>query len=64
VGTSLDWGTLYSFSLTVAAAPVEGDSSLRVAQSGTPAAYDVATLVPQAGVANDLIFEDGFEMSP
>jgi hypothetical protein len=43
---TLDWGTLYSFSVTVNRAPANGDSSLHVAQSGTPAAYSVATLVP------------------
>jgi hypothetical protein len=63
-GASLDWGTLYSFSLTVAAVPVEGTSSLDVAGAGTPAAYEVATLVPDAVPANDIIFEDGFELAP
>jgi hypothetical protein len=63
-GESLDWGTLYSFSLTVAAAPVEGNSSLHVAETGTPAAYEVATLVPDVVVPNDLIFQDGFDVSP
>ena len=63
-GASLDWGTLYSFSLTVAAAPVEGTSSLDVAGAGTPAVYDVATLVPDVTVPDDLIFQDGFDVSP
>ena len=63
-GATLDWGTLYAFSITVAAPPVEGASSLRVAQAGTPSAFDVATLVPQVVVANDVIFEDGFEAAP
>ncbi|HEX7769708.1 MAG TPA: hypothetical protein VF422_06730 [Dokdonella sp.] len=63
-GASLDWGTLYSFSLTVAAAPTEGMTSLRVAEAGTPASYDVAALVPQPVDPDDVIFDDGFEMSP
>ena len=63
-GASLDWGTLYSFSLTVAAAPVAGNSSLHVAEAGSPAAYEVATLVPDMVVPNDLIFQDGFDVSP
>src|SRR5690606_4089404 len=63
-GASLDWGTLYSFSITVAAPPVEGASALRVAQAGAPAAFDVATLVPEAIIANDVIFEDGFDAAP
>ena len=32
--------------------------------AGTPAAYEVATLVPQVAVPNDLIFQDGFDVSP
>ena len=43
---TLDWGTLYSFSITVNKAPGSGSSSLHVATSGTPSAYSVATLVP------------------
>ncbi|HEY6942202.1 BACON domain-containing protein [Dokdonella sp.] len=45
-GPTLDWGTLYAFSLTVNAPPVALDGSLRVAQSGSPASYDLATLAP------------------
>ena len=64
VDASLDWGTLYSFSVTLAAAPTEGASALRVAEAGSPAAYEVATLVPDVIDPNDVIFTDGFETSP
>jgi hypothetical protein len=64
-GVTLDWGTLYSFSVTVAAAPVESTSALHVAQAGTPASFDVATLVPMPVVdPDDVIFDDGFEAAP
>ena len=63
-GATLDWGTMYSFSITVAAPPIEDASSLHVAQAGTPAAYDVATLVPQAVLVDDVIFENGFDATP
>ena len=64
-GASLDWGSLYSFSLTVAAAPVASMSSLGVAQAGTPASFEVATLAPTPAVdPNDVIFDDGFEAAP
>ncbi|MBO9662914.1 hypothetical protein [Dokdonella sp.] len=43
---TLDWGTLYSFSVVVNRAPVAGQATLHVAQAGTPASYQVATLVP------------------
>lgn len=43
---TLDWGMLYSFSLISNKAPVNGTATLHVAQAGTPASYDVATLVP------------------
>jgi hypothetical protein len=45
-GNTLDWGTLYSFSVTVNHAPTNGSSSLHVAQAGSPSAFSVATLVP------------------
>ena len=60
-GTTLDWGSMYAFSVTTNAAPGSGSSTLHVAQAGTPSTYDVATLVP-GGAAIDLIFENGFEM--
>ncbi|MGN6520861.1 MAG: hypothetical protein ACTHK2_15685 [Dokdonella sp.] len=43
---TLDWGTLYSFSFITTSAPVEGSATLHVAQAGTPASYELATLVP------------------
>ncbi len=45
---TLDWGVLYSFSFTTSAPPADGSVSLHVAQAGTPASYEVATLVPSA----------------
>jgi hypothetical protein len=55
---------MYSFSITVAAPPVEDASALHVAQAGTPAAFEVATLVPQSILVDDVIFEDGFDAAP
>lgn len=43
---TLDWGVMYSFSLISNKAPVNGTATLHVAQAGSPASYDVATLVP------------------
>jgi hypothetical protein len=43
---TLDWGVLYSFSFIANSGPVSGNATLHVAQSGSPASYDVATLVP------------------
>jgi hypothetical protein len=43
---TLDWGTMYSFSITVNRAPVSGSSALHVATAGSPAQYNVTTLVP------------------
>ncbi|MEO7433613.1 MAG: hypothetical protein ABIR62_16700, partial [Dokdonella sp.] len=43
---TLDWGSLYSFSFVSDAPPVAGSATLHVAQSGSPASYTVATLVP------------------
>jgi hypothetical protein len=43
---SLDWGTMFTFSITVNKAPVAGDSTLHVANAGSPSQYTVATLVP------------------
>jgi hypothetical protein len=45
-GNTLDWGTLYSFSVTVNHGPTSGSSSLHVATAGSPSAFSVATLVP------------------
>jgi len=63
-GGTLDWGTLYSYSITTSAPPVAGSATLHIAQAGTPASYDVATLVPSASVAEEPIFANGFESVP
>ncbi len=60
-GPTLDWGTLYTFTLTIAAAPGAGTSNLHVARDGAPAAFDVDTLVPAPA---DTIFMDGFDATP
>ena len=56
-GLSLDWGTLYLFSVTVNGSPVSGTSELKVAEAGLPGSYSVPILVPMS----DLIFAHGFE---
>lgn len=56
-GGSLDWGALYSFQLTSAAAPGAGSVALRVAAGGVPAAYALDALVPDG----QRIFDNGFE---
>jgi len=43
---TLDWGVLYSFSFVTAAPPVNGNAVLHVATAGSPASYEVQTLVP------------------
>jgi hypothetical protein len=43
---TLDWGTMFSFSVTVNRAPTAGQGTLHVAQAGSPAQHSVATLVP------------------
>jgi hypothetical protein len=57
-GGSLDWGTLYSFSVTTYSAPVAGSSQLQPATAGIPSTFSVSTLAPSA---SDIIFKDGFE---
>lgn len=57
-GGSLDWGTLYLFSVTLDKAPVAGVGTLDVAESGSPASFEISALVP-GGV--ETIFENGFE---
>jgi hypothetical protein len=42
----LDWGVLYSFSVTTNRPPTTGTARLGVAEAGSPAFYEVATLVP------------------
>jgi len=56
-GATLDWGTLFLFSVVVDAGPAPGATVLNVAEAGTPASFSVGALVPQS----DLIFEDGFD---
>ncbi|MBA8889426.1 hypothetical protein FHW12_003669 [Dokdonella fugitiva] len=57
---TLDWGSMYAFSLTASSAPVAAAGNLRVAQAGSPAAFDLATFAP-APVASDVIFANGFD---
>jgi hypothetical protein len=54
---TLDWGTLYHFSLESASAPVQGVVSLVPARAGSPTAYAVPSLVP----GTPPLFADGFE---
>jgi hypothetical protein len=56
-GNSLDWGTLYRFTVIANAAPVPGEVRVVPARAGTPADYRVSSLVP--GVPP--LFADGFE---
>jgi hypothetical protein len=63
-GGTLDWGTLYSYSLISSSGPVAGNATLHVALDGTPASYDVATLVPAPSAPDDTVFEDGFDGTP
>lgn len=42
----LNWGELQSFSMTIDRAPVSGVARLHVAEAGSPATYEVETLVP------------------
>ncbi|WP_300622122.1 hypothetical protein, partial [Dokdonella sp.] len=48
-GNTLDWGTLYSFSVTVNKPPVASSGELRVAETGSPSGYTLDTLAPTAG---------------
>ena len=57
-GASLDWGSLYSFSVTTNSAPVAGTSELQPATAGLQSSFTVPILVPGSG---DIIFQDGFE---
>jgi hypothetical protein len=54
---TLDWGTLFRFSLVVDAPPVLGSVVLQPARAGMPADYSVVSLVPGAPP----LFADGFE---
>ena len=63
-GGTLDWGTMYSYSIISSSAPVAGTATLHVALDGTPASYDVATLVPAPSGPDDRLFTDGFDGTP
>ncbi|MET0231164.1 MAG: hypothetical protein ABW186_09565 [Rhodanobacteraceae bacterium] len=43
---TLDWGTLFTFTVVVNKAPTNGSGTLHVATAGAPASYAVASLVP------------------
>ncbi len=57
-GNSLDWGSLYLFSITTSALPAAGTSELRPATAGLQATFDVSTLAP----VSDIIFAHDFEL--
>jgi hypothetical protein len=57
-GASLDWGTLYLFSVTTYSNTGIGSSELQPATAGGASTFNVSTRVPTAG---DIIFRDGFE---
>jgi hypothetical protein len=61
-GNSLDWGTLYSFSVTLDAPPAAGNAALHVAEAGAPTEFELATLV--ANAEGDVVFRSGFEDQP
>jgi hypothetical protein len=61
--STLDWGSMFTFSLTVNSAPVASNGTLHVAQSGSPAEFAVATLAP-AVLVSDVIFANGFDAAP
>ncbi|MEO7013302.1 MAG: hypothetical protein ABI127_03265, partial [Dokdonella sp.] len=56
-GASLDWGSLYSFSVTTNGVPIAGNGELKPATAGLQSSFTVPTLVP----GGDIIFQDGFE---
>lgn len=56
-GNSLDWGSLYRFSIVSDAPPAAGQLQLRIAAGGAPATHAIDTLLPDA----DWLFGDGFE---
>ena len=62
---TLDWGSLYSFSITVDREPMTAQAQARIAQAGTPSSQSVQTLVPDGTPPlGDAIFSDGFEVAP
>jgi hypothetical protein len=48
---TLDWGSMFTFSFTATRPPASGSATLHVAEQGSPASYDAATLVPAASGA-------------
>ena len=56
-GASLDWGSLYSFSVTTSGTPIPGNSELKPTTAGLPSSFSVPILVP----GSDIIFQDGFD---
>ena len=52
-GNMLNWGTLFSFSITVNKAPVTAAGELHIAEAGSPAGYVLETLAPTAGAVPD-----------
>jgi hypothetical protein len=57
-GQSLDWGSLYLFSVTTFSAPEAGSSELQPATAGIPSSYSVSILAP---TLSDIIFQHGFD---
>lgn len=57
-GASLDWGTLFLFSVTTYSSPVTAVSQLQPATSGVQMSFDLSTLAPSS---SDIIFQDGYE---
>jgi hypothetical protein len=55
---SLDWGSLYLFTVTTFSPPAAGSSELQPATAGFPSTYTVSSLAPTVG---DIIFQHGFE---
>ncbi len=52
-GNTLNWGTLFSFSITVNKSPVTAVGELHIAEAGSPAGYVLETLAPTAGAVPD-----------
>jgi hypothetical protein len=55
---------MYSYAVVSSSGPVAGNATLHVAEDGTPASYDVATLVPAPSAPDDTVFTDGFDGTP
>ena len=57
-GGSLDWGTLFLFTVVADAAPTQGIGFLGVAEAGTPTSLVVDTVVPGL---TDALYANGFD---